>query len=240
MGGMITLELIASLAEGRFSEAFPDVRDRRFLSISLMVTQAAGVLKTVMGLPPITKTGITMISPLVSANERIKAAAEVAFRPSWFYGEAKDKDGVVKLDANGRPRRNVEVLAERSSNAEKAKVDEGFTGPSISLSGVVGQIMAITTHHVSRERLKKVALLEAPMLIVSCSHDNLVRPRNQYILAKGPLAPVVFEHLHLEDAGHAVIIEKVHEVNDAIGRIIVEAEANAQLQTPSTVTMARL
>lgn len=240
MGGMISLELIASLAEGRFSDAFPDIRDRRVLSVSLMVTQAAGAVKTMMGLPPITKAGAAMISPFVSASERAEAAGTVAFRPSWFYGKAKDKNGVVQVDENGKPRRNFQVMVERSNMHEQAKVDDGFMGPSYSVAGIFGQIMAISTHHVSRERLARVALLEAPMLIVSVSHDNLVRPRNQYILAKGPLAPAVYEHLHLKDAGHAVTIESVHEVNDAIGRVTAEAEANALLTPPSVVLAARL
>jgi pimeloyl-ACP methyl ester carboxylesterase len=239
MGGMISLELIASLAEGRFAEAFPDTRDRRVLSVSLMVTQAAGALKTLMGLPPITKQGITLISPLASARQRERAGVSIAFRPSWFYGQARDKFGALLLNEEGKPMSNASVMAARSNLAEKAKQEAGFTGQSMSWAGVLGQLTAVTTHHVSRERLARVAQLDTPVLVVSCTHDNLVRPRNQYVLAKGPLAPVVFEHLHLEDTAHVVIYEREHEVNAAISRVINEAETNAKL-TPSGVSMARL
>eukprot|EP00298_Acanthocystis_sp_HF-20_P020252 c24971_g1_i1.p1 GENE.c24971_g1_i1~~c24971_g1_i1.p1 ORF type:complete len:350 (-),score=145.26 c24971_g1_i1:23-1072(-) len=220
MGGMITLEILASLAEGKFDSIFtadfiPNP-PRKFLSASLLVTQSVGWRKF-SGLPPLSgfKNATRIWNPFQSRAEKVQANMEITFTPKWLNSQSGKLHPKTQ-----KPLTNRELIIRRGAKHFYSKKEEGFP-PGPTLKGAAGQTWAIASHCVSQERLNKISQAHTPILVVAADKDRLVQYSSQKLLLK-QLKP--FEYLLLENSPHGVNEERSEEVNQAILRLFTHAE----------------
>jgi surfactin synthase thioesterase subunit len=91
----------------------------------------------------------------------------------------------------------------------------------MSIPGLRGHLRAVSTHYVSKHRLKQIKSFGAPILVVTGTHDHLVRAKNSYKLSE-VLEPDEF--LVFEGAGHAVNMECLEDFCEAVVRNVKRAE----------------
>jgi len=82
-------------------------------------------------------------------------------------------------------------------------------------AGVYGQLAAVTTHYVSKDRLAVIKKAGIPVVIMTGTDDTLVRPINSHIL-KSILEPAEF-HI-FEGAGHGISVECADDFHQLIIR----------------------
>lgn len=80
------------------------------------------------------------------------------------------------------------------------------------LFGIIGQIASTLTHHVSRERLSKLAKSDCRIIVMTGTIDNLVRPSNSVYLAKALKAEIII----FEGAGHCLFVEEPARYNSLV------------------------
>ncbi len=90
-----------------------------------------------------------------------------------------------------------------------------------TLAGQIGQIAACLTHHVSHERLVKIAREVSPILLLTGDHDKLVSPECTEELGREmkEARKVVFY-----GKGHALSIEAEEEYHAELEKLILQAE----------------
>jgi len=93
---------------------------------------------------------------------------------------------------------------------ERVKAD-----PPSRLTGFIGHVLAVFTHHVDRERLRTMSQSQIPITILTGTNDLLVHHSNSYYLNE-ILTPAEF--IVWEGAGHGVAVEKFAEFNEALIR----------------------
>jgi pimeloyl-ACP methyl ester carboxylesterase len=205
MGGMICLEILSHLA-GQGS---------RLKSATLMVTQAAGY--TSGNFAPIS-TMTTMLRAMFGSGtlrEKQILSMSCAFSSEWL--SSPEPSGV--LTSANVPSTNMDKLSRRSAANMAAKVEEGKR-KTPSAKGVVGQLLAVTTHYVSPSRLDGIRAAGTPLLIVGAKQDRLIKFNNHEYLAE-KLEPLQFL---VVDGSHCVHEEHTVEVNSAIMRLIQHSE----------------
>jgi len=105
--------------------------------------------------------------------------------------------------------------------------------PKTDLKGVIGQMGAVSTHYVSIDNLKKLQQSGIPIVIMTGTDDNLVKPSNSHSL-KEYLKPAEF--LVFEGAGHAVNVECFDEFNACILRNMKRAIIDTSSSPPTITT----
>jgi len=220
MGGMIALEMLASLAEGRFADIVS--KEDRFLSASLLVTQGVGWRNPQLGMPPLAYWRImaSAVFPRgLSARARMYRGLEQAFSREWLRADSGQTH-----PQTGIPLTNGHVLARRGAKLWYAKKAEGVS-PTNSFAGYLGQVAALATHSVAPARLTRLAQQlnnACPVLVVCAGRDNLVKYEAQRSLACA-LLPAVTEMLDLPNGSHAVNEEHVDEFHSALLRVLFSA-----------------
>lgn len=87
-------------------------------------------------------------------------------------------------------------------------------------SGAIGQLAAVLRHHIGKERLSRIRDAPYPVLVVTGTEDNLVRPSNSRYLAgqlDGQLE--IFEGV-----GHALPYQEADRYNQTLHTFILKAE----------------
>lgn len=218
MGGMLALEMLAGLSEGAFRDLTPRTR---FRSAALLVTQSCG-WRAPRGTVPLAYPWsllLLRLTPGLSMRARMFRSLEPIFSRRWLRaesGESHPKTGAALT--------NGQLLVRRGGREARAKQAEGVP-PLGTLRGVLGQAAAVATHHVSADRLRRLAEHIAgacPLLVVCAGRDTMVRYEAQRRLAAslGPASPQV---LDLADAYHGVTDQMRDEVNSALLRLFASA-----------------
>jgi len=88
--------------------------------------------------------------------------------------------------------------------------------PVMSLAGLSGHLRTVSTHYVSVRRLHTLRDSRVPTIVLTGTHDELVRPENSRILGKELEAELIV----FEGAGHVINVEVKNEFNDHIVRNI--------------------
>eukprot|EP00808_Paulinella_micropora_P018823 g31890.t1 len=239
MGGMIALELMSRLLEGKYDRflACDDQRcmcklgvdevaaRRRFRSCALLVTQATG-WRRLSGLPALSRASlldyIRSRDPRRSSKSKMYKGLEQAFSKDWLQA-----DSGTTHPETGAKLTNAQVVARRGAKLHHAKRKEGVPNPEGTLAGMVAQLLALATHHVSNTRLAALREVGLPLLVVGADSDRLVQHISHRLLAK-KLAP--FEYLHIEAGSHAVPVQHARETNAALERLFAAAERAEQAE----------
>eukprot|EP00301_Raphidiophrys_heterophryoidea_P009406 c13822_g1_i1.p1 GENE.c13822_g1_i1~~c13822_g1_i1.p1 ORF type:complete len:363 (-),score=73.03 c13822_g1_i1:115-1071(-) len=227
LGGMVALEMLAMLAEGSYTPRALPLRSSQFQSACLMVTQATG-WRSLRGLPPLFRlTGafasfLTSTSPLERAHTVLAVAYNKSFLKSPAYLVAQPAT-LATHPRTGQILTNSDVFLRIATKQYLEKTSSGFRGEQ-SFRGMLSQMSAVATHHVSSRRLKQVVSAGTPMLVVGASHDRLVRFSNHKRLAELLDA----RKLMIDGAAHCVKDENLHEVIQAIMALFQFAETPVQ------------
>jgi pimeloyl-ACP methyl ester carboxylesterase len=88
--------------------------------------------------------------------------------------------------------------------------------------GSVSQMCAALTHHVTPDRLKKIASSIPKVVIVTGDADDLVNPRNSFTLKE---AMPEAEFIQWKDTGHAVHTQDSERFNEMLKRVFEEGIA---------------
>ncbi|TPX55637.1 hypothetical protein PhCBS80983_g05150 [Powellomyces hirtus] len=109
---------------------------------------------------------------------------------------------------------NREMMHEALAATAAAKGMQSPTGRS-------GQMAAIRGHFVSAARLKKIGQLGVPVLVMTGTEDNLIRPKNSFHIAKQIGCPLeVFE-----GAGHGLAQERPHRFHELMCATFAKSRA---------------
>ncbi|KAJ3060207.1 hypothetical protein HDU98_003804 [Podochytrium sp. JEL0797] len=170
---------------GMISMEMASLFPARVASLTLTSTHAGDLL---VPLPAVVAVPRLMVT--TDPVQKMEGLIRLLFPPAW-----------LELEANGVTNREVmrEVFVRR-----------GKTVPVQTPMGAIGQLFAAISHHVSPARLKAIADSQIPVMVVTGTWDNLVRPANSYYLVRH-LKPRVFRVF--EGAGHAVATEYYQEYN---------------------------
>lgn len=99
---------------------------------------------------------------------------------------------------------------EQYTRLHKKGTEKAFTYGYAPFQGFVSQIAAVLTHRVQEKRL--ATLKGVPTLVITGTHDSMVRPSNSYAIAKIlDVEPVV-----LHGRGHHLAWECPEEINKLI------------------------
>lgn len=200
----------------------------RILSLTLCVTHAGGVYS----IPP----AYAFVAGLqtVFGSKRQEAEAYINLQYSARYLETQ-----VAAGTSMRDQLVSQFLAERET--------EGAP----TLQGLVGQLAAVARHYISRKRLrglkKQLESQGAPVLLLTGTDDNLVRPLNSFILKEildaklivfsGTTYPKAIRHsfascsfhpASLTGCGHMLNLEKPDLFNRLLAQHLAQATASAQ------------
>ncbi|KAK0519822.1 hypothetical protein OC835_007402 [Tilletia horrida] len=220
MGGMITLEL-AKIAPERFAS---------IMLVSTTSGQGGGEKSLLTSLPP--ARGVATMGKLMGGGgfamgEKAKARAVVEMLFPQRYLAEKHKS-----DPEGRTNREVltDVIQWRASFSRVAP-----------FHGSASQIGAVLTHRVSNKELAKINEDIPVITIMTGDEDNLVNPLNSEHLAENmPRARLI----KLENAGHAITIQRPEAIHDALDEDILLAqeriknEGDVWIKTPEALQEA--
>ncbi|TMW60705.1 hypothetical protein Poli38472_000747 [Pythium oligandrum] len=180
MGGMISLELAAN---------FP----KRVKSLSLLVTTRGNYVND--------KGNGNIIRMLLSrdADTMAELVVGILYPEAFTAQKMADSNETIytKLFTYHRDQIN---------NAPPSSLSSRIS----SLSGWVGQGLAVKTHYVSDERLAAIGQAGFPVLIIGCREDNLIPGRESEILAAHIKGSHV-KHILYEDAGHGFYVQYMDE-----------------------------
>jgi len=84
----------------------------------------------------------------------------------------------------------------------------------IKFWGTIGQVKAVLTHFISKERLAQFKTSGIPILIMTGTEDELVKPVNSHSLGK--FFDTAAELIVFEGAGHIINVECEDRFNDAL------------------------
>ncbi|KAI8819096.1 Alpha/Beta hydrolase protein [Fimicolochytrium jonesii] len=179
MGGMITQELLLAAPEGTFASA-------------VLISTHAGLT-----VPPLAT--IAVFSKLIlwpwgrTETDIIEGFCKLVFHPSWLDGEAPVDSGYTT---------NREMMQQQLLRVGRQK------GPQPDHSRR-GQIWAVQRHYVSPARLRRIAQLQIPVLVMTGTDDLLIRPSNSHHLAHHLSCPLK----EFPSAGHGLPQERPHQVH---------------------------
>jgi pimeloyl-ACP methyl ester carboxylesterase len=189
MGGMIAQELALLAPE-------------RLKSLCLCVTHSGGL----HALPPV--SGLWIMSQTVFSDMKTEAELLMKLQFSERFLSAKAANQGPETNKTNR-----DVLIEDFYLKRKK---EGAP----SMRGLIGQISAVSRHYISRERLRylkqKLTEQNAPILLMTGTKDNLVKPINSFILKE----ILDVKLLVFEGAGHMIHIECESAFNQIVHRHI--------------------
>lgn len=122
-------------------------------------------------------------------------------------------------DVRHRTERLMKLLYSSKTRADPVKYQQLFdyhvskgTNRKFALSGILGQLLAVSQHFVSANRLMRLRFTHFPILVVVGTEDVLVRECNSVILSQITGG----ELLILDDLGHALLSEDAHLVNSEL------------------------
>ncbi|KAI8610529.1 Alpha/Beta hydrolase protein [Chytriomyces sp. MP71] len=168
-------------------------------SLTLTSTHAGRTLPPLKGLVTIPHM-LTMKDPAA----RAAASRDLIFTQEWLEKPSKKEKGKTNREAI------TAVFMSRSA-----------VTPPPSLNGVLGQLAAVLTHHVSQLRLQTIVLARIPVLVCTGTWDNLILPSNSDFLAKALNAKV---YRIFVGGGHAVIEDFCDDYNAMLEQFIADIE----------------
>jgi pimeloyl-ACP methyl ester carboxylesterase len=211
MGGMIAMELAlrlgggstaASKSSNTSSSSSPSLSTSsscRLLSLALAVTHAGGLT----AIAPFTGLWGMLTNMFKPQTEKAVPLMKILYSERFLESKCPTDESKT----------NLEVVAQ-------AYLDRVLNEPVMQLEGLKGHLRAVSTHYVSKTRLKQIKDMDIPIVVMTGTIDHLVRPSNSKKLAQ-VLEPAEF--LIFEGAGHAINIECFDEFHAAVLRNIKRA-----------------
>ncbi|KAI7847463.1 Alpha/Beta hydrolase protein [Circinella umbellata] len=198
MGGMISLEMV-------------DAAPHRFSSLTLTSTTAKRNIPTWAAISAISKITFFYNNP----RDKLNAAMELVYPEQWLIQKPQNPSKAAKFDTN----------REMATSSFMNHVSRSKLQP---IHGNIGQTAACLRHCVSDERLLELKKTGLPVLVVTGTWDNLVRPQYSYHLKK--ILDARFELF--EGSGHAI----PEEQPDRYNAIIDDHFSNAASLVAGTTT----
>ncbi|ORY05978.1 alpha/beta-hydrolase [Basidiobolus meristosporus CBS 931.73] len=131
-----------------------------------------------------------------NSDQLIENNCQMLYPQTWLAAAAPENSGF---------KTNKDVIVKRLTDAA------GVVPPP-KTAGIYGQLSAVMRHYVSKDRLHKIRDFGYPILVVTGTEDNLIRPTNSHYLAKELNARLeVFEN-----SGHAIPAEQEDRYNSLI------------------------
>ncbi|CDS05723.1 hypothetical protein LRAMOSA08251 [Lichtheimia ramosa] len=179
MGGMISLEMV-------------DAAPARFLSLTLTSTTAKRNIPTWTAISSLSKIVLFYRNP----RDKLKAAMELVYPESWLSQKPEHPDLAKKYDTNREM-----ATANFISHVARSRLQP--------LRGNIAQTAACLGHNFSDERLYKIKSSGLPVMVITGTWDNLVRPQYSYHLKK-----VLNPRFELfKGSGHAIPEEQPDRYN---------------------------
>lgn len=191
MGGMISLEMV---------DAAPD----RFASLTLTSTTAKRNMPTWAAISSLSKITFFYSDP----RDKLNAAMELVYPEAWLVQKPSDADKAGKYSTNREM-----AIANFIAHTRRSRLQ--------TLRGNIGQTAACLRHSFSDARLAKIKASGLPVMVVTGTWDNLVRPTYSYHLKK-QLEPR-FELF--EGSGHAIPEEQPERYNRILDEHFTQAAA---------------
>jgi pimeloyl-ACP methyl ester carboxylesterase len=194
-----------------------------FRSVTLMVTTSIGALR-LFGIPPVSGIAINAkawLDPRLDTKQRGDLQMEMNFRRRWL-----EADSDKLHPRTGARMTNRQAVTRLAARIYFGKRKDGVR-PNPTFMGMLRQLSAVVTHHLSSERLERIrshmasSLSKPPILVIAATEDHLVRHSTGSSWLLKALAPS--EYLVVE-SGHGVNIEGANEVNEAMARLFALAE----------------
>ncbi|KAI9017993.1 Alpha/Beta hydrolase protein [Phycomyces nitens] len=163
----------------------------RFASLTLTSTTATFNIPTWRAVTTISNLALLSNDP----KTRVSVIVELLYPKEWLAGKPSD------------PTLGFNTNRDMASNrlVEHAKLSKQQT-----LHGHIGQVSACMRHYVSDKRLLYIRNNGPPVLIMTGTWDNLVRPRYSHLMHK-----VLGGHLEVfNGSGHALPEEQVEKYNN--------------------------
>ncbi|KAI9250554.1 Alpha/Beta hydrolase protein [Phascolomyces articulosus] len=182
MGGMISLEMV---------DAAPD----RFSSLTLTSTTAKRNIPTWAAISALSKIALFYNDP----RDKLITAMELVYPQKWLSQKPENPSKAAEYDTN------LEMAsANFISHVRRSRLQP--------LHGNLAQAVACLTHSVSDQRLLKIKSSGLPVLVITGTWDNLVRPQYSFHLKK-----VLDPRFELfEGSGHAIPEEQPDRYNALI------------------------
>ncbi|KAI9488918.1 Alpha/Beta hydrolase protein [Zychaea mexicana] len=193
MGGMISLELV-------------DAAPARFASLTLTSTTAKRNIPTWAAISALSRITLFYSDP----RDKLNAAMELVYPEAWL---SQKPENPVKAEEYGTNREMA--TANFISHVRRSKLQP--------LHGNLAQTAACLRHSFSDARLLKIKQNGLPVLVVTGTWDNLVRPQYSYHLKK-----VLDPRFELfEGSGHAIPEEQPDRYNALIDEHFTRASLKA-------------
>ncbi|KAI9105516.1 Alpha/Beta hydrolase protein [Phlyctochytrium arcticum] len=205
MGGMISQELILLAPAGTFA------------AVALISTHAGG---TIPPLKTIWKLGPQILFPRErSIDENIDTFCDLVFAPRWVNAKP-DNDPEFATNKERMFSVMRKVYAEKGLQTDK---------------GRKGQMAAIKQHKVSPERLAQIGRLHIPIIVMTGTEDNLIRPNNSHHIARSINCPIEIFH----GSGHGLAQEDVHRFHEVLTETFAKSKAFVQVAAPDVPGKAK-
>ncbi|KAJ7286044.1 alpha/beta-hydrolase [Mycena rebaudengoi] len=173
----------------------------RIASLTLAVTTPGG--RPWQNLPPWAGTvALAKLTFTTDINLKIPLILDMVYPQKWLAEAAEDGDG--------RTNREVQVEIYRRRIL--------ITAPQHFL-GMISQMSAGFTHHVSPQRLKSISEAIPKVLILTGNEDNLVAPFHSRDL-KSCMPEAELEEW--EETGHALHVQRPKQFNQLLERVFKE------------------
>lgn len=208
LGGMVCQELLL-------------MAPKRFNSVALISTHAGGVMGTI---PPV--TGVVPFFRTCSGFREVdivNAGLELLFPRIHLEEIASSDRNYGDYPPSQSLTTNRDHYAYLFIRRSRKYIEAGLV-PEFRFSGILHQIAAIVTHHISWARLERMRSYQVEILVVSGKQDVLLGYRNSRLLAEA----LCGRWLHYGDAGHGVAEQYADEVNAAIEQTIKQGEERAK------------
>ncbi|CAG8543059.1 6662_t:CDS:10 [Ambispora leptoticha] len=185
------VHLVGVSMGGMIAQEMAYARPEYFQSLCLTSTHAGGCV------PPLTGVLTIMRSMFIrDRHKKIPIMIKLLFPPSWLDSPAPSGSS---FETN------------KAHLMEELRRQIQLTNPT-TLTGSVGQIAAVLSHGVSRERLIQIRENIPRILVITGTWDNLVNPKNSYYLGEELQADLQI----FEGSGHALPTEQAERYNMAL------------------------
>ncbi|KAI8640273.1 Alpha/Beta hydrolase protein, partial [Parasitella parasitica] len=185
------VHLVGISMGGMISLEMADADPHRFQSLTLTSTTARRNLPTWTAISTLSKIALFYRDP----KDQLNAAIELVYPKAWL-----DQKPLVQSEFDSNRELAIHGFISHITRSRRQP-----------LHGNLGQTAACLRHHVSDERLFNIKASGLPIMIVTGTFDNLVRPEYSYHMKKVLQEAARFELF--EGSGHAIPEEQPARYN---------------------------
>ncbi|KAI9249605.1 Alpha/Beta hydrolase protein [Helicostylum pulchrum] len=188
------VHLVGISMGGMISLEMADAEPLRFQSLTLTSTTSKRNIPTWAAISTLSKIALFYRDP----KDQLNAAIDLIFPPDWL----SQKPVSISEHATNRELATHGLIGHFSRSRRQP------------LHGNIGQALACLRHNVSDDRLLNIRASGLPIMIVTGTYDNLVRPEYSYHMKKVFAEDARFELF--EGSGHAIPEEQPDRYNNLL------------------------